>query len=112
MSVINRTIKSNANGVAQPYTVPSGKTAVVTSISHCNHTSSATSCTTYIFGTTYNSSTQSYTIINNMSQMAANTTVEIIGGGQKLVLNANEGLVIAKAASNTVDTIITLMEID
>jgi hypothetical protein len=110
MSVINRTIKNNAANMQRIYTVPSGKTAVVTSINHCNHSSSERFVFSFIEDTSVN--VDQYTSINQTSTLSPYTSIEIIGGGHKLVLNAGDGLSIFKISSNTVDTIVTLMEID
>jgi hypothetical protein len=91
------------------YTVPSGKTAVITSINHCNHTNSTKDVYSYIKDTTTN--TNEYTIID-IAELTPNTSLELIGSGQKIVLNESDALTVLKLSNAHVDTIVTLMEID
>lgn len=106
MSVINRTIKNGTNGMVTLYTVPSGKSAVITSLNHCNHSTSPQNVYTYIENSGLLAS------LNLFMGLGAGASIEIIGCGQKLVLNAGDTLRIYKQFNNTTDSIVTLMEID
>lgn len=105
MSVINRTFKSATTNMVTIYTVPSGKSAVITSLNHCNYNSASGIVSTYI------ENSGNFGIISTIIDLAPNASIEIIGSGQKLVLNAGDKLRFFKQYSN-VDSIVTLMEID
>lgn len=87
------------------YTVPGGTTAVVIGLTVTNITSSAISANVYLNDQVAN------TNILVSAPISAGSSLVVVGGTQKLVLQTGDSIFIQSSAASSLDTIMSIMEI-
>lgn len=87
------------------YTVPGGTTAVVIGLTVTNSTSSAISANVYL-----NDQVANTQILVN-APVSAGSSLVVVGGSQKLVLETGDSIYVQSSAASSLDAIMSIMEI-
>ena len=87
------------------YQVPSGTTAVVIGLTVTNTTGSALSANVYLNDQVAN------TNILVSAPVSAGSSLVVVGGDQKLVLQTGDSIYIQSSAASSLDAIMSIMEI-
>ena len=103
-----RKLSRNVGGTAAQvgtYTVPGGTTAVVIGLTVTNITSSAISANVYLNDQVANTS------ILVSAPVSAGSSLVVVGGSQKLVLQTGDSIYVQSSAASSLDAIMSIMEI-
>jgi hypothetical protein len=87
------------------YTTPAATQTTLIGLTLCNKSTSAVTATVSLTRSAVN-----YQIASNVS-ISSNTTAIIVGGAQKIVLQASDSLTISASANAAVDAVASLLEI-
>ena len=100
---INKPYKNVGTGVATVWTVPAATQATVVGLCCANTTNTAVTVSIYLTQSSVN-----YYIVNNATVPAGGSLVAV-GGDQKLVMKANDALVVVASTASCIDVIVSAL---
>lgn len=95
----------NAATQVSSYTVPSGTTTIVVGLSVTNITGSSIAANVYI-----NDGVANTNLVVN-GPISAGSSLVLVGGDQKLVLETGDSLYVQSSAASSADCVVSIMEI-
>lgn len=95
----------NAATQVSSYTVPSGTTTIVVGLSVINITGSSIAANVYI-----NDGVANTNLVVN-GPISAGSSLVLVGGDQKLVLETGDSLYVQSSAASSADCVVSIMEI-
>lgn len=101
---LSRDVGATASQVGT-YTVPGGATAVIIGLAVTNITGSAISANVYLNDQVAN------TNILVSAPVSAGSSLVVVGGDQKLVLQTGDSIYVQSSAASSLDAIMSIMEI-